>query len=228
MDAMSKPPSRPGPRSKAAPPLSRRRAAPPPAVAEKHDEPVHEPPPPFSRLVDVRSLPAPGVEVTVEANAAERAALARLFGAPEVARLVGVYRLKPGSRGQVMATGTARATLTRACVLTLDPFEESVEEPVDVVFAPDAGAAHRALTTGRSGSEAEVDLAALSSVDPPDPIVDGRIDLGALTAEFVALGLDPYPRKPGAVFQGAGDDGDEQGPFAALGGLAKGDEPGGG
>ena len=37
--------------------------------------------------------------------------------------------------------------------------------------------------------------------EPPDAIVDGKIDLGALAAEFLALGLDPYPRKPGASFE---------------------------
>ena len=41
--------------------------------------------------------------------------------------------------------------------------------------------------------------------EPPDEIVNGQIDLGALTAEFLALGLDPYPRKPGVDFSFRGD-----------------------
>ena len=36
--------------------------------------------------------------------------------------------------------------------------------------------------------------------EPPDEIVNGQIDLGAITAEFLVLGLDPYPRKPGVDF----------------------------
>jgi len=36
--------------------------------------------------------------------------------------------------------------------------------------------------------------------DPPDPIINGQIDLGALAAEFLVLNLDLYPRKPGATF----------------------------
>ena len=35
----------------------------------------------------------------------------------------------------------------------------------------------------------------LTFEDAPDPIVDGKVDLGALAAEFIALALDPYPRK---------------------------------
>ena len=43
----------------------------------------------------------------------------------------------------------------------------------------------------------------------------GRIDFGALTAEFLALGLDPYPRKPGITFEPVVA-GEEAGPFAGL------------
>lgn len=212
------------------PPLSRRRAGAPQSAAGTRDEPAHDTrpvhlaPPPFSRPVEARGLPAPGVEVRIEADAAERAALAALFGAPALARLGGVYTLKPGSGGQVMVTGVARAELTRACVLTLEPFDVVVEEPVEVIFAPEPekSAAHRALTAGRGGREEEVDLAALSSVDPPDPIVDGKVDLGALTAEFIALGLDPYPRKPGATFRSGEAETTAENPFAALGELRDG------
>ena len=51
--------------------------------------------------------------------------------------------------------------------------------------------------------------------------MNGQIDLGALTAEFLALGLDPYPRKPDADFQlrAIGDPADS--PFAALGKLKR-------
>ena len=178
--------------------------------------------PPFSRHVDVRSLPAAGLDREVEADAAERAALAREFDVPAIARLSGAYRIRPASRGQVVVRGAARARLTRLCVVTLEPFETDIEEPVDVVFAPDSARPARGhVTTGRVPDE-ETDLAALAAPDPPDPIVDGRIDLGALTAEFVALGLDPYPRKPGVEFAGGDDAAAPESPFAALAGRRDG------
>ncbi|MEX6814044.1 hypothetical protein AB2C52_34490, partial [Pseudomonas aeruginosa] len=51
--------------------------------------------------------------------------------------------------------------------------------------------------------------------DIPDPIVGGRIDFGLLTAEFLALGIDPYPRKPGVVFE-AVQLGEDVKPFDVL------------
>jgi hypothetical protein len=67
----------------------------------------------------------------------------------------------------------------------------------------------------------EVDFAAASATppqgeDPPDPIVGGAVDLGVLTAEFLALGLDPHPRKPDADFRFEASDEPPPSPFAAL------------
>jgi uncharacterized metal-binding protein YceD (DUF177 family) len=62
----------------------------------------------------------------------------------------------------------------------------------------------------------------LETDDPPDPIIAGRIDLGALVTEFLALSLDPYPRKPGVEFEDAPtapDDRLEESPFAKLAAL---------
>ena len=56
----------------------------------------------------------------------------------------------------------------------------------------------------------------MADEDEPDPIVDGRIDIGALAAEFFALGLDPYPRKAGVAFERPAEPEGEATPFSAL------------
>ena len=52
-------------------------------------------------------------------------------------------------------------------------------------------------------------------------MIGGLVDLGALATEFLILGLDPYPRKPDAVFEPPQSLAAEEGPFAALAKLAK-------
>jgi hypothetical protein len=47
------------------------------------------------------------------------------------------------------------------------------------------------------------------------------IDLGALATEFLILGIDPYPRKPGTVFEPPWEGGDVGHPFAGLAALTK-------
>lgn len=157
---------------------------------------------PLSRPVDVGRLPRGRAEVSVEASPEECAALARDFGIPAVRDLVGRFVLT-GTLSRLTVTGTVEAVATQVCTVTLEPFEAPVKEPVEVVYS-DAPPAEEPEEGRDEGAP-----------EPPDPIVNGRIDFGALTAEFLALGLDPYPRKPGVSFE-APEAEPESGPFDVL------------
>jgi len=67
----------------------------------------------------------------------------------------------------------------------------------------------------------------LDEEDPPEEIVNGRIDLGEAVAQQLAIALDPYPRSAAArvsAEDGARDAGAEPAstrPFAALGGWRR-------
>ena len=53
--------------------------------------------------------------------------------------------------------------------------------------------------------------------DPPEPIENGIIDLGRVATDALYLAVDPYPRKPGAVFEPVVEVADsEDHPLAAL------------
>jgi hypothetical protein len=53
-------------------------------------------------------------------------------------------------------------------------------------------------------------------------MVQGAVDLGALATEFLLLGIDPYPRKPGVAFAPPADTPGPSGhPFEALAALKK-------
>jgi uncharacterized metal-binding protein YceD (DUF177 family) len=155
---------------------------------------------PLSRPVPVERLPAEGTEVSVVATAEECDALARDFKLAAIRSLQGLYRLAAGPQ-RVRVSGRLRADITQVCVVTLEPFDSVIEEEVDVAFAE---------ADARARPEGE------TVADPPDEIVGGRIDLGALTAEFLALGLDPYPRKPGVAFEAPPAAAPDESPFAAL------------
>ncbi|MDP4006148.1 DUF177 domain-containing protein [Methylobacterium sp. NEAU K] len=153
---------------------------------------------PLSRWVNVERLPQGRGTVTVEASPAECAALAGDFGIPAIRDLVGRFEIA-GATTRLTVTGTVEAVVTQVCSVSLEPFEGPVREPVEVVYTD---------TDRLAGTEAE-------DAEVPDPLVGGRIDFGALTAEFLALGLDPYPRKPGIAFEPVVV-GDDSGPFDAL------------
>ena len=157
---------------------------------------------PLSRLVDVMKIPPRGQDVHIEATAEECAALARDFGLPDIRALSGDYQLKASAKG-IHVMGVVKASITQVCVMTLDSFDSMIEEDVEVDFAEPSG----------MPAEPPTDI---NEYEPPDEIVNGQIDLGALTAEFLALGLDPYPRKPGVDFNYKDPSDEKDSPFAAL------------
>ena len=163
---------------------------------------------PLSRLIDVMKIPPRGQDVHVEATAEECEALARDFGLPAIRSLSGDCHLKPSAKG-INVTGVVKASITQICVTTLEPFDSAVEEEVEVDFAESSG----------MPAEPPTDI---NEYEPPDEIVNGQIDLGALTAEFLALGLDPYPRKPGVDFDYRDPSDEKDSPFAALNKLREG------
>jgi uncharacterized metal-binding protein YceD (DUF177 family) len=161
---------------------------------------------PLTRLVDVTNIPPQGTRIDVEATAEECAALARDFKLPAIHALAGEYRLTSSAKG-IHVAGRVTARIVQTCVVTLDPFESEIDEEVDVDFAEPSGMPAEPPTE-------------MHEYEPPDEIVNGQVDLGALTAEFLVLGLDPYPRKPGVAFDFQNDERPES-PFAALGKLKR-------
>ncbi len=170
---------------------------------------------PFSRIIRVDTLPRDGETVTIEANPAEREALAALLKLPSIERLSATLTVKRTAKGGARVIGTVGGELTQTCVVTLEPFPAAVEEEIDVRFAP------RDDEVGARRRPNEPETVSMADDDEPDPIVDGKIDLGALAAEFFALGLDPYPRKPGVAFEPPAEPEAEATPFAALRGDEK-------
>jgi hypothetical protein len=116
--------------------------------------------------------------------------------------------------------GEVLARIRQTCVVTLDPFDAELREPVDIAFAAMPGPAERPAMGG-----GEINISA-DEEDPPEPLIDGRIDLGAITFEFLALGVDPYPRKPGVEFSRENapetiESEEPPSPFASLAGYGR-------
>ena len=166
------------------------------------------PAPEFSRPLRVDDLPPGETEIGLEADSTERAALARRFDLLSLESLTARLALLPEAGGLVRLRGTVKAKLTQACVVTLAPVAGVVEASFERLYGPAA--------LERDLPEEEE----LGEDDPPDPIDDGLIDLGEAVAEEFGLGIDPFPRAPGAEFSGYSSDGQGEvkpaSPFAVL------------
>ncbi len=159
---------------------------------------------PFSRFMSVDELSGlPDDSITITANEAERTALAELNELPGISKFAAAFKIRSGSR-DIHLTGRINAHITQTCVVTLDPFEAVIGEPLDIRFAAPKPYEKPGKNPEGKGKKAPriADLVSEGlEADPPEPLVDGHIDLGAVAAEFFALSLDPYPRKPGVDFE---------------------------
>jgi hypothetical protein len=168
---------------------------------------------PWHFPVAVEEIGETGQHFDLVADAAVRAAVARVAGLRDLPRLEANFDVTRRGRGLRVA-GHVSATVGQNCVVTLEPLANEVEEAVDLVFVP------QRIPARRDG-ETETEPHDVNWADP-EPLIGGVVDLGALATEFLILGLDPYPRKPGAVFEPPQDRKPDGGPFAALAKLAKG------
>ena len=158
--------------------------------------------------VVVAELPEGGREFDLKPDEAARASLARFAGVLAVPALTARLHVRPVGRDGAVVGGTIEGAVRQMCGVTLEPFDNPISESVSLRFAPPAAGANK------PNDEVDVDLA---EDDPPDPLVNGAVDLAVVVAEFLALAIDPYPRKPGAVFSPPAEQGgQESSPFAAL------------
>ena len=168
---------------------------------------------PWNVPVAVADIPETGRRVELSPDAAIRAAVAKTADVVAVPRLEATFDLARHGHDGMRVTGRLSATVEQNCVVTLEPMQSEIEEAIDLVFAPPRPPSE--------GDKAEDAGEGHADIDGPEALHDGVLDLGALATEFLILGIDPYPRKPGAVFDAppAGDPAAH--PFAALAALKK-------
>ena len=172
---------------------------------------------PWRVPVVVAQIPETGLHRVFEAGEDVRAAMAAIAGLRDIMSAAASFDLKLQSGGRVHVTGTVRARVGQTCVVTLDPVENEIDEDVDLMFAPPEQIPTLSALTEEAAQSDDEEVP-----DPPEPIVNGAIDLGRLATDVLLLAIDPYPRRHDAVFEAPAeiiDPADH--PFAALKALQK-------
>lgn len=160
----------------------------------------------WSAPVIVAQIPENGLRLELDADEATREGLVALGGLRTLPHAHASVELSHAGSGKVQVKGRVRATVGQTCVVTLEPIESEIDEAFDVLFVPEGE------VPPLPKDDAEGD-----DTDVPEAIVNGLIDVGGLAADYLFLGIDPYPRKPGVVFAPVIATPDpEDHPFAAL------------
>ncbi|MCL2469645.1 MAG: DUF177 domain-containing protein [Alphaproteobacteria bacterium] len=151
----------------------------------------HPPSPELSRPLRVDHVPLGGIREHIVATPLECKALATRFGLEDLSQLEAVLNVDRAQSGMFSVTGYVQAHVTQSCVVTLEPVFSEIHEPVRVLFAP----------PHLIKSRPETGILDYYESEDPEPIEQGKIDLGELAAQCLCMALNPYPRKEGASFE---------------------------
>lgn len=169
----------------------------------------------FHRWIDPAGRGASQNAQTLTTTDAERAEIARWLDVPAVHALTAEIAIRRSGSSEAEAEGRLKARVELVCGVSLEPFTETFDVPVQAVFRrPSTHVAHE------SGGEAAIDIEA----DEPRDWTQHGIDLGAWLAEELSLALPDFPRKPGAEMPEQAQDEDDDAPpnpFAVLKGLTE-------
>ena len=159
----------------------------------------------------VLDIPESGLSSERRATPEELEAIAGALELIVCSSLVATYTIMPTGGGHYRLSGRLQASLQQACVVTLEPVAEEIDETFDIAFWPEAD-----IPEPASG---EIDLD-----DEPEiePIIAGQIEVGRVVFECLAGAISPFPRKADAALDHVaasprGRPGDKaENPFAVL------------
>lgn len=183
----------------------------------------------FSFPVAVAKIGREPLTVTFEADERQRALLAKRYGILSVDSLAGQAVLCRESDGMTIAVkGAFKATVTQACVVTLEPVPDEIEEDFEGWYL-DESQAKSFMKARKLRADTEIDdpfdehedeqTMMPAEHDDPEPVLNGSVEVGELVAQYLSLALDPYPKSEKALALGpVGDDSppEKTSPFAVL------------
>ncbi len=161
----------------------------------------------FSRPYQLERLGAGSDQVSIEANADERKALAERLGLVGMAKLSAEISIKADpALDLLLIKGHLAAEVTQTCIVTLEPLGQVVNERFQQSYSLGP------VTDDESEEEFDPEA--------PEALPETGLDLGEEVAQQLSLALDPYPRAPGAALPDSARD-QRSSPFADLATLGK-------
>ncbi|MBL8638447.1 MAG: DUF177 domain-containing protein [Alphaproteobacteria bacterium] len=161
------------------------------------------PEPEWSVWVKADEIPADGKQVDLSPDASQLPLIAQRIGVLSLDSLRASLSLSK-SKGGVMVhvTGTLWAEIVQSCVVTLEPIKSKIQEDFEAWFADQEHVilfekAQRDVLTKKE----MMDLPILEEKEDPEPLEDGKVNLGELVVQYLCLAVNPFPHNETAEQQ---------------------------
>ncbi|MDB5492475.1 MAG: hypothetical protein JWO78_2324 [Micavibrio sp.] len=156
--------------------------------------------PGWSYPVDQGEVGPHPIHKKIKAGEADLKLVAKRLDIPLVDSLSAeiVLQRAPNNKAVVQVTGLLKADVVQSCVVTGAPVKNYIEEEFEGWYSdPTAYASITKARHEKAGKGTDVEVPILDEREDPEPMVNGKIDLGDLVCQYLSLGLDPYPRAHG-------------------------------
>lgn len=166
----------------------------------------------FSYPLQIDELNQGEQSYILKADKAQLETLKEILQVPAVNYFEADIKLKfQKKRGILDVSGQVRAGLGLISVISLEPFDRDYKTDFTLTF--DTNATYEQIR------ELDEDI----ETDVPDIVIGGRIDLGDIAIEQLALVMEDHPRKNGEEFSSLIEDDEplRENPFAILSKLKK-------
>jgi hypothetical protein len=146
----------------------------------------------IERIVDLDRMGSKGTALDITATESERAALAKRFGFLALPAFSARVTVDQRIGGIIAVEGRLRGRIVQACILTLDPVTQDLDDGFRLLFK-------QGLAEDRDPESGEALVSA--QTDAPEPLEGNHLDVGEIVAEQLSLAADPYPRRPGVKLE---------------------------
>ena len=172
--------------------------------------------PEFTIPINIAELPFSGLDIrrTLEEPQQRRLASRLAVKSLDNFAIDVRIRLERGSIPRVSVDGSLEATVSQSCSVTLELIVSKFSIPVSLIFEEAADPVHLLEEIDAQGN------------DPPEPMIDGKFDIGDTLVQLLAVEINPFPRKPGVSLDsmpeaklGLAKDSEPDNPFASLAAL---------
>ena len=152
----------------------------------------------WSHRIKASDITRDGMKLSITPDDAARAAVCErleLIGIETLNAELSLIRLQDGCTIEV--TGHLTASVTPACVATLEPVPAEVDEEIEGFYLDNTQTV--SFTKARHAKDIEAgDPEMLEREMPdereePEPVVDGAIDVAELVVQHLSLALPPFP-----------------------------------
>jgi hypothetical protein len=151
-------------------------------------------------LIDQGEIGPQIVHKKIAAGEADLKAVAKRLEIPAVTSLSAELTLQrvPSNKAVIHVQGLLKADVTQSCIISQAPVKNYIEEEFEGWYTdPTSFTSIAKAKHDRAGRTADVEIPILDEKEDPEPMINGKIDLGDLVSQYLSLSLDPYPKAHG-------------------------------